>query len=181
MPIETQVRAAGAFRLATDIQVRAAGSWRKATEVWVRSGGVWRQVFVAARPVSQFGGVLSRSDLVGACTASVTFNSDGSLSIGGTDNIVVDQISGDLWYSPITAGIGSTPYYILATLQSGATPTAGQIGGSPQSLASPRTWSNTRTPPGTQSSTLDISISSDSAGVNVVCSGVITIIAVNET
>ncbi len=136
----------------------------------------------AAGPVSQFGGLMSASRVPSstAATASVTFDTDGSVtgSLGGT--ITSNGASGDLWYSPETASIGSS-YWIRATTSSGQAPSTGTMNTWLQ-LSTGRVWSYTSGGGslGTRTGTVLFEISSASGGSPVVCSGSYTFDVYNE-
>jgi hypothetical protein len=135
----------------------------------------------SAGPVSGFAGTVYGTALSTVTqTTGVQFNTNGTLS--GTNNTSgQDTVTGDLWYSPATAGIGSS-YWVRATLTGGSTPSTGAMGTWLQ-LSTAQAWKNTA--PGgngysNRSSTILFEIAASSGGT-VVASGTITVRAEKET
>lgn len=137
----------------------------------------------AKGPISDFGGSMNATRVPSstAATATVTFNTDGTVSgtIGGTGS---NGATGDRWYQPTESGIGSG-YWIRATLSSGLSPNNGNPGvGTWLALSSGRTWGYTSGGGtlGTRDGTLLFEIASDSGGSTVVCSGSFSFSVYNE-
>jgi hypothetical protein len=98
-------------------------------------------------------------------TATITFSPDGTISNGGR------------WYSNANGG-GKA--WIRATLTAGTNPTSGAMG-SWQSLATARSWTNTRTSIGGASSTITFEIARDAAGASIVSSDTGVVISATVT
>ena len=170
------------WREVTGVYVNDGGTWRTIQEVHVNDGGTWRKVYSAAAPTN-FGGIYERDRVfTSPATATVTFQTDGSIQGSGTGTVAIDTITtsgaGDTWYSPTTVGIGSS-YWVRATKTAGTNPSTGTLGSWLQ-LNAARAWSNSMSTGGSKTSTLTIEIASDSSGTTIVCSGSVEIIAVYE-
>lgn len=107
-------------------------------------------------PVAVF--ALSDIDVGGSPLASVTFNTDGSLSNTGSDNDVAAS-----WYTRVITGIGSG-YWIRMTKNSGDSPTSGTLN-TWQQLSSARTWEWDMA---NAEANVKLEIATDSGGSNIV-------------
>ena len=125
-------------------------------------------------PVSHFSGTISKY-VTGAvaCTVTATFETDGTVtgSESGPAGTFSNGASGDTWYEPTLAGIGSS-YWIRATLTSGSTPSTGTLDTWQQLTSSKSVGYNSGTGGAVSSrgGTVLFEISKTSGGA-VVCSG----------
>jgi hypothetical protein len=115
------------------------------------SGGI-----INPLPITDIG-----DDDIGSASASLSFNTDGTISVTG-----LDSSAGPNWRSPTLAGIGSSYWYRL-TVNSGTSPTGASVGAWIQGSVT-RTWTWTRVIPGVTSAACTIEVSGDSGGVSVV-------------
>lgn len=125
--------------------------------------------------VSQFGGnVGATNNGTGTAIAGIQINTDGTFTAvlsASTDN--VNQVSGDLWYSPATTNIGNS-YWVRLTVQSGSSTFSANAGtGVWLQLNAPRSWSyatGTGTSASIRNGTWLVEIAASSGGT-VIASG----------
>lgn len=118
-------------------------------------------------------------------TASVTFYSNGSINVSGVGRKYTDTLSSKSWYFPEASSSIGANYWIKARIVSVTGSGNYQFTGSTgvwQSLSTSKTWSLTYsdselTQPDSCSILLEISISSDQKGVNILSVGNITLMA----
>lgn len=158
---ELHYRDGGTWRKAKELHYRDGGTWRKLKEAWYRDGGTWRKVFSAGGPVSLFDGSVEYDHSGGTAVASVTFNTDGSVTDSGVSDRIVGMDAGARWHDPIEAFVGNG-YWIRAD------------GGAWQQLVVDRTWSISRGSPGTSSSAHFFEIAASDGGA-VLASGTVSL------
>lgn len=162
MAAKLHYRDGGLWRTAAALHYRDAGTWRNLKSAWYRDGGIWRQVFSAAGPVSLFDGEYINYSRSGAtATASVTFETDGSLTDSGVADRMDGVEAGVKWFDPITPGIGSG-YWIQAN------------GGAWQQISAARSFSVAQSTAGIASVSYAFNIAASSGGA-VLASGTITV------
>lgn len=116
MATEFHAFAAGAWRKAKALHYNEAGLWRTLKEAWRNvGGGVWVKVYSAASFVANFGTISANEDQIGGTTATCFITVLANGSITGT------AAATRLYYSPVTAGIG-TGYEVLMTCTVGIPP-----------------------------------------------------------
>ena len=118
-------------------------------------------------------------------TASVTFNSNGSIGVSGVGRKYSDTLSSKSWSFPESSNALGSKYWIKARIVTVTGSGNYQFSGSTgvwQSLSTSKTWSLTYsdselTQPDSCTILLEISISSDQKGVNILSVGNITLMA----
>lgn len=136
------------------------------------SGMALALMAAGGRPVSQFGGHLNayRSG-VSAAVVTLNLRADGTFDASALADTFSDGSSGDLWYSPQRAGVGSS-YWVRAT-PSGDGPSGGAPTGSWINVTADLAWvysSGTGGPISTRIGDLLIEVAA-SAGGPVLASG----------
>ncbi len=97
-------------------------------------------------------------------SASIALETDGTLTPTGNGTV-----TGPNWFLPTTGGIG-TSYWVRLTLDSGTSPTSGDVVGSWLQITASRNWAWARTTVGITAAVCTLEISSDSGGATVVAS-----------
>lgn len=127
----------------------------------------------AGAPTSSYnGGIVSYNTPAGGSSASLSFNTDGSITSTGTTTGSGPNLGHSKWFIPLSAGIGSS-YWIRATLSSGNAWTSGTMGSWIQ-LSSIRTWTTNAAGGSVKSNVTLFEIASDAGGSNIVATGSIT-------
>lgn len=120
-----------------------------------------------------FGGFTARvSDLKfspTAASASITLNSDGTVSVTGN----ASSAGSGVWYGGAPAGGIGSSYWVKFVLSSGDAWTSGAAAGAVVSLSAGQTitWSIPPSTPRVLGASVAVSIYSDSGGVNLVGTG----------
>lgn len=109
-----------------------------------------------------------------AITVSMSIQSDGAITATTNGDMVTDTINGDLWFTPVTPGIGAN-YWVRATVTSGSFSSG--IAGTWLNLGTSRSWSRSQNSIGSSTVQFTIDIASDSAGSNIVATGSFTLTA----
>ena len=108
----------------------------------------------------------------GAASATASLDSAGNVSGSGG--------GAGYWFAPVQTGIGAG-YWLRCTRQSGSVPGGASSNGSTWvSLASTRSWTLSAALNSFKSCVLQIDIAADAAGVSIVASGTLTILADNS-
>lgn len=149
----------------------ASGAIVMPTDFWGKSN---------AGPVSGYGGQVEGYNLgSGTASASVTFNTNGTVSASASGNsLVINTVDGDQWYSPTTTGIGSS-YWWRYTVVSGSAPVGGLTAGTWYQLSSSRSLSFSVSSQASLGGTFTIDIAASSGGT-VLATGEITMVATLE-
>ena len=156
---ELHYRDGGTWRKARELHYRDGGTWRKLKEAWYRDAGVWRKVFSGGGPVSLFDGTVEYDRSAGAAVASVTFNTNGTVTDSGVSDRSVGMDVGARWHDPVEAFVGNG-YWIRAD------------GGAWQQLVVDRAWSISRAIPGFSTVTHFFEIAASDGGA-VLASGTV--------
>lgn len=139
-----------------DPRVKVSGTWKDVSDGWVKVAGAWKRFY--QRFLVELGGIVVIGDVNVAPAASLTLNTDGTMSATGNISTV-----GANWGTPTTTGIGAS-YWARMTKNSGANPTTGTLNTWLQ-LSSQRVWSWQSDP---NDANVTLEIATDSGGSNVV-------------
>lgn len=171
--MDLQVKSGGSWRNISAVFAKAGGTWRTVQNVWVKVSGVWQQVYTAGGVVDPMTATLSDVESSTTATCSITFNTDGTITLVGNGSSGSPN-----WYSPTTTSIGSS-YWIKAVLTSGSA-WSGIANNTLYALSSARSMTWSRATIGTTSGNATITIYSDSGGTNLVGTCTLTAEATKE-
>lgn len=158
------IRVGGTWRTVSQMHIRVGGTWQLVKSGWIRVGGVWQRFLSAVTNPFAAYDVWADSAPGFAATATFTLNTDGTVTASFVDGDGGSTIGSASWFTPTTAGIGSS-YWVRYTVTSGTATTNGASSFTQLNAARSITKSASA---GTASCTFTIEIATDSGGTNIV-------------
>lgn len=67
MSAETQVKASGAWNVASSVHCKVSGTWKPVRQIWAKVSGVWQKVYAQALAVALANATVNDSSFTGTC------------------------------------------------------------------------------------------------------------------